>query len=283
MLADNSTGLMLKKNRVEKTFVISLSLHLLMLLGVSMRFPKPKPEQKLEIAFFEPQKKRPNLKRIEQAPKPALKMVSQEHTSELEKELRAAKYFSEQDQKVENETRVVKQGRFKNSKSASNEKRTVANSDVSIKKGAKKAPPLGAVDDEDESATDEHIVADKGLVTLVNSKAFKYYAYCKRIKDKIQTLWEPQIKSKVMKHFGKNRFAASVDEEEHTTKAIIILDAQGILESVQVIGSSGLEDMDESAVEAFRAASPFPNPPLGIIDPDGKIRIRWDFVLSDTK
>ncbi len=64
---------------------------------------------------------------------------------------------------------------------------------------------------------------------------------------------------------------------------IITLDSKGLLETVQVIGTSGLEDMDQSAVEAFRAAAPFPDPPVGIIDPDGKIRIRWDFVLSDAK
>ena len=75
----------------------------------------------------------------------------------------------------------------------------------------------------------------------------------------------------------------AVEKRDKTTKTIIVLDSEGTLVRVQVIGASGLEDLDESAIEAFRAAAPFPNPPKGIIDPDGKIRIRWDFVISDSK
>ena len=272
---------MLKKYRSEKTFALSLALHLLMLLSVSFRLAKPKPiDPKIEIALLETPKKK-------KAPPPptnrGLKMVSQDHSVALEKELRAAKYFSERNQKVEKETKAINHGQFKNSKGVVKEKQTVAESDIVVKKASENPQPLGAVDDEDESATDEHIVADQGLVTLVNSKAFKYYTYCKRIKDKIQLLWEPQIKAKVVKQLREQRQPASKRSQDKTTKAIIILDAQGTLEAVQIIGKSGLEDMDATAVEAFRAAAPFPNPPLGIIDPDGKIRIRWDFVLSDTK
>jgi len=49
---------------------------------------------------------------------------------------------------------------------------------------------------------------------------------------------------------------------------------------VQVIGRSGIQDLDDAAVEAFKAAAPFPNPPKGIVDEDGTIRIRWDFILE---
>jgi protein TonB len=47
-----------------------------------------------------------------------------------------------------------------------------------------------------------------------------------------------------------------------------------------VVGPSGLTDLDDAAVEAFRAAAPFPNPPNGIVEGDGLIRIRWDFILE---
>ena len=32
--------------------------------------------------------------------------------------------------------------------------------------------------------------------------------------------------------------------------------------------------------QAFQAAAPFPNPPKGMLDDDGFVRIRWDFVLT---
>jgi protein TonB len=76
----------------------------------------------------------------------------------------------------------------------------------------------------------------------------------------------------------EGRTIASV--EDRLTKVIIILDQKGTLIKVQVLDGSGVQDLDDAAVEAFRAAAPFPNPPKGIIDPDGTIKIRWDFVLE---
>ena len=33
-------------------------------------------------------------------------------------------------------------------------------------------------------------------------------------------------------------------------------------------------------MEAFQQAGPFPNPPKGMLDADGFVRIRWDFILK---
>ncbi len=288
---------MLKKNRVEKTFAVSLSLHLLMFLAVSIHFPKAKKEAPIEIAFIETKPKKPKFKALKPPPPPQepalvqpppMKMITQESKPENEKEPQNAKYFAEHNQTVEKQTRAKKLSQIKEVKKVASRQpaqaptiKTVAESDIALKKEPDNKP-LEAPDDEGPAVSNEDkVIEDKGLVTLVNTKAFKYYAYCKRIKDKIQGLWEPQIKAKILKNMGKDRFMASLADEEKTTKAIIILDAQGALLGVQVIGTSGIEDMDSTAVDAFRAAAPFPNPPLGIIDPDGKIRIRWDFVLSD--
>jgi protein TonB len=49
---------------------------------------------------------------------------------------------------------------------------------------------------------------------------------------------------------------------------------------VQVVSDSGVRDLDQAAVEAFQEAAPFPNPPSGIVDSDGTIKIRWDFILE---
>jgi len=47
-----------------------------------------------------------------------------------------------------------------------------------------------------------------------------------------------------------------------------------------VIGDSGIQDLDDAAIEAFKAAAPFPNPPKGVVENDGTVQIRWDFVLE---
>jgi TonB family protein len=131
----------------------------------------------------------------------------------------------------------------------------------------------------DASASDDHIKdVATGMQTLLSTREFIYYTYYNRIKERLRQYWEPKIKEKVGKILRQGRTIASTSEK--VTKIVIILNEKGTLERIQVIGPSGLEDLDDAAVEAFRAAAPFPNPPKGIIEGDGKIRIRWDFILE---
>lgn len=127
------------------------------------------------------------------------------------------------------------------------------------------------------SATDDHIKKPIGLQTLLSTREFVYYSYYNRIKDKLRQYWEPKIKEKVERIMRQGRSIASADR---VTKIVILLDRDGTLVRVQVIGASGVMDLDDAAVEAFRAAAPFPNPPKGIVEDDGLIRIRWDFILE---
>ena len=49
--------------------------------------------------------------------------------------------------------------------------------------------------------------------------------------------------------------------EDKITRCLITLDKEGKLVKVQVIGNSGVQELDQAAVEAFKSAAPFPNPP----------------------
>jgi len=49
---------------------------------------------------------------------------------------------------------------------------------------------------------------------------------------------------------------------------------------VKVEQTSGVDFLDHVAVEAFRKAEPFPNPPAGIADEDGNIRFNFQFVVT---
>lgn len=119
---------------------------------------------------------------------------------------------------------------------------------------------------------------EEGLETLLSTREFVYYTYYTRIRNQLSEYWEPKIKQKVLNMFKQGRKIASVDD--HITKLQIVLDAKGILMKVQVLDASGIQDLDEVAVEAFRAAAPFPNPPKGIIESDGTVKIEWDFVVE---
>lgn len=134
-------------------------------------------------------------------------------------------------------------------------------------------------DGREQSATDDHLKdVPTGMQTMLSTREFVYYSYYNRIKDKLRQYWEPKIKEKFERVVRQGRHIAT--EGDKITKVIIILDDRGTLIKVQVLSASGVQDLDDAAVEAFRAAAPFPNPPKGIVEDDGTIKIRWDFVLE---
>lgn len=118
-----------------------------------------------------------------------------------------------------------------------------------------------------------------GVETILSTKEFKYYTYFNRIRKQLSQHWEPKVRDKLTKMFRQGRTIAST-EQDRTTKLLIILNQEGVLVNVQLVSDSGVKDLDEAAIESFRSAAPFPNPPKGIVDPDGTVKIRWDFILE---
>ena len=128
------------------------------------------------------------------------------------------------------------------------------------------------------STTNDNLSVQEDLITKLNTKEYKYYGYYHRIKLQLNQWWQPKVREKVTKMMSQGRTVAS--EENRTTRLIIILNDAGTLVKVQVLAESGVRDLDDAAVEAFRAAAPFPNPPKGIVEKDGTVKIRWDFVVE---
>ena len=64
------------------------------------------------------------------------------------------------------------------------------------------------------------------------------------------------------------------------TQLQVLLDPNGSIQKISRLASSGFPEIDDAAVEAFNRAGPFPNPPKGMLDSDGLVRIRWDFILK---
>ena len=119
---------------------------------------------------------------------------------------------------------------------------------------------------------------DPGLETMLSTKEFKYYTFFSRVRQQLNQHWAPKIRTKVDQIYKQGRRIASTDDM--ITNCLVTLDSSGKLLRIQIIGVSGIRELDEAATEAFRAAAPFPNPPKGMIDPDGTIKIQWRFVLE---
>lgn len=129
------------------------------------------------------------------------------------------------------------------------------------------------------SATLDYIdEVDAGLETLLSTREFVYYTYYRRIRTQLNQHWTPRVRDSVREVYRKGRRIASA--QDLVTRTIVVLSPEGDLVKVQVIGNSGFRELDGAALDALKEATPFKNPPRGMIDQDGYIRIRWDFVIE---
>ncbi len=115
-------------------------------------------------------------------------------------------------------------------------------------------------------------------VTALNTREYVFYGYFQRIRENLDLAWNRSLREQLTRLYRKGRKLAS--ETDHLTRTLVTLNGAGEVVRVQVIEESGSRDLDQAAVEAFRKAGPFPNPPQGILDARGEIQIRWDFILK---
>lgn len=138
--------------------------------------------------------------------------------------------------------------------------------------------PIKNKEQEGSASLDYIDELDSGLETLLSTKEFIYYTFYKRMRNQLNPHWTPLVKTSVAEVYRKGRRLAS--STSVITRTVVILDDRGALLKVQVIGNSGFKELDQAALQALKSAGPFRNPPKGMQDPDGLVRIRWDFVIE---
>lgn len=127
------------------------------------------------------------------------------------------------------------------------------------------------------AATDDRLSGvQEGDRTVLSTREFKFYSYYHRIKETLRQYWKPNVERKLAVMWSRG---TKMKDAELVTQVLVLLDNKGTVTKITRVLSSGFEDLDSAAVEAFNQAAPFPNPPSGMIDRDGLVRIRWDFIL----
>ncbi len=130
-----------------------------------------------------------------------------------------------------------------------------------------------------DSGVREYVSGMKdGEETLLSTREFVFYGYFERIRGRLDHAWEPILRDHLMRHYRSGRRLAS--EMDHRTEIMVVLDPRGKIVQVEVVGESGTQTLDTAAVEAFNRAGPFPNPPRGLVGADGRVRIKWEFILK---
>ena len=302
------------QGRRERAVTLFVALSLLAHVGVFLALsalratPPPPKAAKVEVEYLEPAELRPPPVEERRGPKAEEKLRDQivEQQKQLNDEKpEDSRFLSAFDQKVLQQTRAERVDKFTNKaeggkpdegrKEGEKEQTSLEKADLKRRREKGELPklqdltpkfalepgPKAPVTDNpgDPSATDDHLKDVKsGLQTLLSTREFVYYAYYARIKEALRQHWEPTVREKVKIVYRSGRTIASA--KDRVTQVMVTLDKNGALVRIEVLGKSGVEDLDSAAVEAFRDAAPFPNPPKGMVEPDGTVKIRWDFVLE---
>lgn len=117
----------------------------------------------------------------------------------------------------------------------------------------------------------------EGEGTFLNTKEFKYATFFYRVRDSVASYWEDLASREYRRRDPTGNIHGVRDRQ---TLLHIQLAPDGSLSNVRVEQTSGVQFLDNVAVQAFRMAEPFPNPPAGIADEDGSIRFNFMFVVT---
>lgn len=117
-----------------------------------------------------------------------------------------------------------------------------------------------------------------GQLTALNTDQFRFYSFFSRIEELVRFRWEDGL------HRAIEAYARSVVRARGvgpwTTRVQFTLGPDGRFLSARILRESGLHRFDMAAVQAFRDAAVFPNPPREMLSQDGTIKIDYAFSVQ---
>ncbi|MEQ1566247.1 MAG: TonB C-terminal domain-containing protein, partial [Myxococcota bacterium] len=112
-----------------------------------------------------------------------------------------------------------------------------------------------------------------GKYVDLNTTRYPYAGYIQRIRRQVNYWWQQNLDN-----LGSS---VRLSKSRYQTVVSVVLNADGALEHIEVIGESGSPELDDCLVRAFRVAAPFENPPAGLIEKDGRVYLpEFDFTLT---
>jgi len=116
---------------------------------------------------------------------------------------------------------------------------------------------------------------DDGEETALNSKKWRFASFFNRVKRQVAEHWHPEEAYR-----RRDPTGAVYGRQNRYTELRIQLKPDGRLANVALAQPSGLEFLDDEAIEAFKEAQPFPNPPRQLIEASGVINFRFGFLFD---
>jgi TonB family protein len=116
--------------------------------------------------------------------------------------------------------------------------------------------------------------ADNGDETALNAKRWIYASFFNRLKRQVAQNWDP---ASTWHRVDPNGTVYGF--KTRITEVRVSLNPTGAMARIVVVTPSGVSDLDDEAVRAFKAAAPFPNPPDGLVK-DGTITFAFSFFFE---
>jgi TonB family protein len=259
-----------KKNAFNLIFGFITALHVFLLLQTLA--PKN--------ALLNPERQRPIVVKVLWAVNEKKQIVQSEDSTDAQRKLNA--FQSDKTRSFIRQTKSSIVGSFKSGHrklidlsqlgASNNPFHEGAKSYAHHKKNASKSQQTGI------SATNDHLPdIPLGELTQLNTVENKYYGFYHRIRQKLEQFWGRSIHQKAQELAKAGRQLATSDE--FMTALRVSLDSEGRVIGIEIVGASGVKELDEAAIESFNQAGPFPNPPKDLMV-NGKVTLEWGFVVN---
>lgn len=117
-----------------------------------------------------------------------------------------------------------------------------------------------------------------GSLTLLNSDYSVFASFYDRINPSIRYDWLKGVSSYLSDPVIPELL--KMNKDQWVARVEVFLDNKGNFIKSVLVNSSGSKQLDLAATNAFREAAPFLNPPEGMVGEDGKIHLRYVFVVA---
>ena len=112
-----------------------------------------------------------------------------------------------------------------------------------------------------------------GNQTALNARAAPFAAYIARMHRSIHRLWG----FGQLEEWDEKATSNPLNNQDLLTTLEMVLNADGTVDKITVVRSSGLQTYDVAVIDVAYSAGPYPDPPREIRSANGKIYIHWRF------
>jgi outer membrane biosynthesis protein TonB len=127
------------------------------------------------------------------------------------------------------------------------------------------------------SGTQDRLVdVDEGAETALRAKNWKFATFFNRVKTQVRDHWKP-----AEEYARRDPTGRIYGSEDRYTLLQVKLKPDGWLSDVSLVHTSGLEFLDQIAMDAFRGAQPFLNPPRELVEAEhGHLSFTFGFFFE---